>query len=361
MTHQELVDFFNFAGLEFSENPESIRLLKKQLLLELKASSTDSLMIAGKEYGKNSLLALFDSSDVVATTLNVSQIQEEYPVLRDFMKTDTFVAPMVIPKSIWDHPDINRYCEAEVYPRFGDYLRMVQSELKNHLLRQLASALQFLQFFSEEQQYQLQHELKLLLRNTFLKVREAATRSKYRSPIEEDSYFANPHFYEVILKIGSDDQDFLMEQLDTAEKSMRRKWDAIAAQRIYGHQLKLPLPQEVKNQISINLNQLNPSSTQSSDSQPAGRIVWVIVAVIGIVLRVVMMSNRSEPSYTTPYIPPQGFPYGTEQSVPVEAMPENGVYETEPSISPAQTNQPQTAPPPVEEPVQQVISAPDSL
>ena len=370
MTHQELVDFFNFAGLEYSENPESIQLLKKQLLLELKASSDDSLIISDKRYSKNDLITLFEANSNATTTWNPQEMKKEYVSLSDFMNSKAYVSPMAFPKSIVSHPDFYTYSALEIQPRFADFQRMVQLNLKEQQLRSVASSLQFLLFFTPEQQFKITSDLKLIIRNVLVKIREAMEGNRIQKSVQETEYFVNHNFYEILLKIAADDQDFLMEQLSVGEDLMNRKRNASDSVRFYRHQLTLPFPQEVLDVLKKNERIVSKASSNesSSDSPGVGRILWIALVVILMVVRFASRCNRSEPQIDDSFlrmIQEQQEQRRLQQQQEQYYEPldgEDSLFEqAPPAAERPSVSVPQTNSQPIEEPVQEVISTPDSL
>lgn len=369
MTHQELVDFFNFAGLQYSEDPESIQLLKKQLLLELKATSDDSLVIAGKRYGKNDLITLFDSNLSDTTSWNPQAMKDEYPSLNDFLNSKAYVSPMAFPKSIVSHPDFHAYSAAEIQPRFGEFLRMVQLNLKEHELRSVASAVQFLLFFTPEQQFKIATDLKLIVRNALAKVKAALLKGgRISKSMQEAEYFVNHNYYEILLKIAGDDLDFLMEQLSVGEDVMKNKRNAFDSLRFYRFQLLLPFPEEVIVVLKKNeriTNQANAKES-SSDSPGAGRIIWILIVAIVMVLRLATKCNRSEPKMDDSLLrmlqEQQQRRQLQEDSYYEQLNAEDSLFEqAQPITVPSPLNTPEQEPPTPEEVVPEVISAPDTL
>ena len=370
MTHQELVDFFNFAGLEYSENPESIQLLKKQLLLELKASPDDSLIISDKRYSKNDVITLFDANLSATTTWNPQEMKKEYVSLSDFLNSKAYVSPMAFPKSIVDHPDFHTYSALEIQPRFADFQRMVQLNLKEHQLRSVASSVQFLLFFTPEQQFKITTDLKLIIRNALVKVKEAMDGNRSQKSVQETEYFVNHNFYEILLKIAADDQDFLMEQLSVGEDLMNRKRNASDSVRFYRFQLSLPFPQEVLDVLKRNERIVSKTSSNesSSESPGVGRILWIALVVILMLLRFASRCNRSEPQVDDSFLrmiqeqqEQRRLLQQQEQYYESLDGEDSLLEQSQPATPPPSVNVPQTTPPPPEEPVQEVISTPDSL
>jgi hypothetical protein len=369
MTHQELVDFFKFAGLEYKEDQESIQLLKKQLLLELKATSDDSLVISGKRYGKNDLVTLFDANSSKTATWDPQTIKNEYRSLNDFMNSKAFVSPTAFPKSIVDHPDFYTYSAAEIQPRFADFLRMVQLNLKEHELRTVASAVQFLIFFTPEQQFRITTDLKLIVRNAMTKVKAGLLKGgRVVKAMPEADYFVNHNFYEILLKIGHDDLDFLMEQLGIGEDVMKIKRNAFDSLRFFRFQLLLPFPEEVIVVLKKNeriTNKANASEA-SSDSPGVGRIIWISFVVILFVFRFATRCNRSEPKVDDSLLrmlQERQQQRQLQQDQYYESLdPEDSLLEQAPATTTSPPlNVPQTGPPPPADPVQEVISVHDSL
>jgi hypothetical protein len=355
MTNQQLTDFYNYTGLPFSNGAEAVRMLKKELLLELKASGNDALVIASKSYSKNDLIELFDkNAGQPLTVFDLDAFVERFPLMRKILKPETIFLPVELPAGLKVHPDYEIFCMQEVVPRFERYFQEVQKSLKANDLRTVAAQMIFLDLFPEEQQYKVQSAVKIMLRNKLELIKKSLQRSAGRSAIEEESYFMNEHFYTIVRKAGNDDLEFLIHQLHTAEKKIAKERNLTVSKTIYNFQYQLSFPEEIRVQIKANLDRFRQreeafsGGSYSGESRSTGRIIWgVIVAMIFLVRILVRLDRNSD--HTSPVVYPYPQIQAAPSQSPYDQMYNDSTYEFQP-IPAAETDAQTTTSPEISAP-----------
>jgi hypothetical protein len=356
MTHQQLTEFYDYTGLAFSAEPDDVRLLKKQLLLELKAAGNDTLTIASHTYAKNDLIELFDKAiGQPSLSWDPEAFLVRFPLMRKILNPESIFLPVDLPTGLKAHPDLDFFKTQEVQPRFDRYFREVQKSLKENELRTVAAQMIFLELFSDEQQYKVQSSVKIMLRNKFELIKKSLQRSGKQSAIPEEQYFMDPHYYSIIKKVAGDDLEFLVHQLHAAEKKIGKERDLFTSKTIYGFQYDLAFPEEIRVQIKANLDRFKKregasggSVSHSGDNKSAGRIVWIVIVVLIFILRVVMKLNRNnndnntfDPSmyrdfqqFEQPYATPDTNAFPSVEPLPDPATLEEQLYEQKPAGKP---------------------------
>lgn len=161
MTNQQLTEFFNYAGLEFSNDKDELRLLKKQLLLEIKSSDTDTLVIGGRPYSKNDLVSLFSENDERADVIrDTKSLLESFPLLKKVLAPEKVFLYIRFPEAARQHPNFDYFCQYEAQPRFQAFLQRIQSVLKDDKLETTAGLLVLLELFTDEQCYKAESNVK---------------------------------------------------------------------------------------------------------------------------------------------------------------------------------------------------------
>lgn len=299
MTHQQLTDFFAYTGIPYNPDPDTIRMLRKQLLLELKSSGADVLLIAGKSYTHNDFIELFGKKDLtVEDAWSPERFLSQFPVYRKVLDPAQITMPLELPDAARWHPDYKRFLESEVWPTHETYLRELQANLKANHLKAAAGLILFHEFFDTGQQYTTESKVKLILRNKFELIKKSLQRTSGK-PIPEESYFMNPFFYDILRTVAADDEDFLIGQLKTAERKIAKERNRDVSNTIYSYQRKLPFSEEILAHIQENLDRFSQAysreaATTSSASEGPGtfRIVWIVLVIIILLVRVAMMVSR---------------------------------------------------------------------
>lgn len=286
MTHQQIVDLCNYLGVPVASDEESLRQLKKMLLLELKSSTEGVLTIGGKTYDKNEINRLFEpSADYMHW--NSASILDAFPVLKQLLDFSLIRVPKKLPDTLWQHPDIHEFRTREAEPRFEAFKREVLLTLRSHDLKRVSGLLMLLDLFSDDQHYKITTDLKITLRDKFQKILTSLEEGRSRNKLPEEAYFRDIFYYDVVTQIASDDEEFLVEQLMVAERLMRSFRKKEISLSMYRYQYKLPLPQEIKWQIKRNIDALSgvEHSSDSSNYRWIGTAVVVLLIVLRACLR----------------------------------------------------------------------------
>lgn len=298
MTHQQIVDLCNYLGVSVASDEESLRQLKKMLLLELKSSAEGVITIGDKSYDKNEINRLFEpSSDFMHW--NSASILDAFPVLKQLLDFSLIRVPKKLPDNLWKHPDIHEFRVREAEPRFESFKREVLLALRSHDLKRISGLLMFLDLFSDNQHYKITTDLKITLRDKFQKILTSLDAGRRGNKIPEEDYFRDLFYYEIITQIASDDEEFLVEQLMVAERLMRSSRRKEISLTIYRYQYKLPLPSDIKRQIKRNIDHL--SGIDSSSGNFAYKWIGTVIVLLLIALRACLRfgndSHSTAPDY----------------------------------------------------------------
>jgi|GEM_PF-2975773 len=295
MTNQQLTEFFAYTGLTFSTDPEDLRVLKKQLLLELKSLGNDTITIGSRAYSKNDLINLFDDNEGagVAAPVSTEALLSEFPLLRKVLHPEKIFLFIKFPQAARKHPDFDYFCQHEAQPRFNDFLQRIQATLKEDKLEAAAGLAVFLELFTDEQRYKAETNVKIMLRNKFEIMKKLPVLDGLMK-----KYFLNAAYYELVKLVAANDDDFLFEQLRVAESKNGKNSVVSTMITLYTFQSKLPFADDILDHINKNLEQLkkqrissearNPGSSSSSSEASPFRIVWIVLVVMLFMVRICM-------------------------------------------------------------------------
>lgn len=306
MTHQQLVDFFVHAGLPFSRDVPSVRLLRKQLLLELKASEDHRLSINGNLYGTDDVIRLFDA--IPENGFGVYQsLPETFPVLERVYALEHVFTPVPVPSGIKDDPRFPDFYRYELEPRLGTYLHLMEASLKQNDLRTVAGLLSFAALFPEEEQYRIFARIILLLRSKLGVILLSLERARFQKARAEEGYFTDRYYYVIVKQVADDDPDFLFDQYRVAEKYMKKDRYKQAVE-IIRLQMLLSHGTEVRRVMEINKKRFEGVSSSSGSF---GSFYPIVIGVI-VVIRIVFWASTS----------------GSHRPVYIHSMPYRNIYDS---------------------------------
>ena len=254
MTNEQLTAFFDFAGITFSEDPVTLRSLRKQLLLELKSSGKNTLVIGRKEYSGNDLVVLFAGHEQKGgTVFDPQQLLLAFPELQKLLRPAQLVEYSEFPELVREHADFAAFCKHEVQPRFDEFLRALQAHIKNEELESAAALLVFLELFTAERCFETERSVKMLLKNKFAAMKQQPVNDAMRR------WFLNSYYYAILSAVADDDDDLLYEQFQLVENKL---WEGTGLSNliaIYRFQGGLPFVQRILTHIYTTLYRLEYS------------------------------------------------------------------------------------------------------
>lgn len=293
MTTQQLRQLYDFAGLPFSTEASDFAQLKKTILLELKSSGDEVLVIAQQTWDKNSLLNLFDSG-LPAATINTEAFEAQYPWI-SFLRT-----PMEIERGAKITPQLRnnsafqQFCAAESAVLFPAYKQTVKLRMDENDLMLTHALLTYLPVFDDTQQFEIRELVQSLLNGKFKLIDDKVDRKVSGNPIAEERFFYFPVYYDILKLIAHDDAAFLVHQLEVFQR-MVRITQVPDVQRIARLQIGLPLPADAIAWLRGLMDKVYEAQVATLPESSGGsnsRNIWVILGIVALVIRLLLLIAR---------------------------------------------------------------------
>lgn len=239
MSIYRLREFFDYAELEFSIQPEQIKRLKELLFLDLKSSEDGKIAINGNVYTKNDFLTVFnqtyceDSFDLRVFLANYPAVQ---PVLNPQTIDTCFAGNLSDARKDkhW-HEAVNSFSEQFFVP----YYKALKECANAQNFLGVHQLLTYVELFEPELILKAHESLKQVIRG-FIKTIFVERK--------EVLFLASPDYYKVLRILTSADSRFLVEQYNSSvkfTKKLRKKEGAA----FFELQLSLNFPKTHISQI----------------------------------------------------------------------------------------------------------------
>lgn len=293
MTTQQLRHLYDFAGLPFSMEAGDFAQLKKILLLELKSTGDEQLLIDRQVWDKNSLLQLFDSG-LPDSEINIEAFEEQHPwisFLRSPLEIEkgAKITPQLRGNSVFQH-----FVASESLALFPDYKRALKLRMDENDLMLTHALLTYLPVFSDEHQFEIKELVKALLRGKYKTIDDKIDRKISGNAIAEERFFYFPVYYDILKLIAHDDDAFLMYQLDLFRR-MLKITQVTDAKRIARLQIGLPLSADAiawLRQLMDKVYRTEAAALPEHSVGSNGRSVWVIIGIVIVVIRLLLLMAR---------------------------------------------------------------------
>ncbi|MEN9440710.1 MAG: hypothetical protein RLZ33_786 [Bacteroidota bacterium] len=305
MITSQLEAFYNHIGLPMSSEPKDLTILKKSLLLELKESSDDGILINGTKWFKNDILLFFETGQ--SSIFDLNDLINDFPWVKNLYDLDKLTLRSDINDKLFEDQRFREFAKTEGRNLQEEYSRKIKDKFNQADDIAVATFISYLPCFEDEfiliTLKTLKDLYKYKLSNLNLEV-EKMSKSKL---IEETKFLRSRGYYIVVKKILNDNSAFLEENVmlisNTAnliDSSLTKT--AIKFQFELNHsEIHLKYLKDVNKQL-LHIRQ-QVSRSQGDGFNHVGKILWAIVVVIIIIARVASSVNRNDYNNYKPRIP----------------------------------------------------------
>lgn len=273
-----LPDCFEYAGIDITElDGNTFNEVKKILLLELKSSGEDTLLIAGERYSKNDILQFFEQGDANQEEITVTS-EDRIPALKEngaewhhvLAKPEALTGFFELPDELLDRDALNAAKEL-VERQYGKaILREAQRQFRDEEYERLQYLLSYAPVFSSAFSYELKQSLLQLLKNQLLKMehdsREELPVADFRAlPFFNKSYYSTTHFLKDM------DSDLARQVMRTAVDRCRGQQLSWKLKReLFQLFYLLPMNPEMEEYIKKNIAYFDERIAEEEQKQASG-------------------------------------------------------------------------------------------
>lgn len=288
MTKHQLDKLFDHFRLPKSYGENELSELKKLLLLELKSSASQTILIGNDTWTKNDVVQFFDTP--LTEGFHAEAFYEKYPWAELITTPDKITNTRFLDVRAFEDPLFDQF-RREVAVHFENPFLKLMKELMSARKDTLNSTLfQYLPCFPFEFQNQVLTTMRSMMNtrlNTTIALMEDET---FRDRENEFAYLKRHGYYTFLAQIGDSDKELLILNLEVFSASLKHL-NVQTIKSIIKQQRTLPLPphgilflDQVQAQVDKVLKQRRATVSQSEGAGSGKVIGYFFSAVIGLIL-----------------------------------------------------------------------------
>lgn len=294
MTRNQLKNLYAFVQLPYSEDSEALSDLKKILLLELKPSNSEVLVIQEKHWSKNDIILFFDTP--IEDRFDYNKFLFDYP----------WVSKLETPELIMYEKNLLDIDFSDI--RFSEFAKTESKDLEEHFFRTYknyiiarqdyyaVALLLYEKCFTTTFQSKLYSEARVLLENRFKEMiaLRNETQATKKELTQRSSYLKSEGFYLLMKKTANEDDDLLFLNVE-ALHSVIDLYAISSIRNIVNEQLKLnhgPIAVMYLNKAKEQVQKRVVEQERQAEQTANGSNVYAIIGLILLVLRLILyLSN----------------------------------------------------------------------
>jgi hypothetical protein len=297
MTKRQLRAFFEKFNLPEDYSEQSLSELKKIILLELKSSADDLLVVDSRNWTRNDVLEFFDGK--LEDGFDEVSFYETFPWAKAIIDPKRINYSPALERMRFDHEEFIAFRNQEAIHYEKAYLDELRSDMRERRDLPVAGMLCYLGCFRTEFQFTVLNTMRSMMNSRLNDAMAAIESSSSKNKIANISFMQSPGYYVVLKKIGDDDGDLLIDNLRVfgsgiAGGNVDTVIDIIRKQKTLPHSPEgFQFLDEVHREVlAIKIG--NEKSERSGEWGGVGTILSIIIAVLVALFKCSRMASRND-------------------------------------------------------------------
>lgn len=288
MTRSQLKNLYAFVKLPYSEDSEALADLKKILLLELRPSNSEVLVIGDKHWSKNDIIVFFDTP--IEDGFDYNEFLSDYPWISKLETPELIMYDKKMLDVDFSDTRFSEFSKTEAKDLEEYFFRIYRNYIIAHQDYYAAALLLYEKCFTTTFQSKLHREARVLLENRFneiIALRNESSATK-KELTQQTSYLKNDGFYLLMTKTANEDDDLLFLNIE-AFHSVIDLYSVSSLRDIVNKQFKLNhgsgavmYLNKVKEQVQLRAEE------KKETEKTFGINIFAVIGIILLIIRLVL-------------------------------------------------------------------------